>query len=133
VKETVVVNDRWGAEDECYHGDIHTCNDRYNPGIVQKHKWENCMTLDGQSWGYRNDLKLSDVISIYDLVKMLVETVSCGGNILINIGPTKDGIIVPIFEERLRQLGKWLVTNGEGVYGSRPWQYQNDTTNPDVW
>jgi len=133
VKETVVVNDRWGAEDECYHGDIHTCNDRYNPGVVQKHKWENCMTLDAQSWGYRNDMKLSDVISIYDLIKMLVETVSCGGNILINIGPTKDGIIVPIFEERLRQLGEWLELNGEGVYESRPWRYQNDTTNPNVW
>ena len=58
---------------------------------------------------------------------------SCGGNILINIGPTKDGIIVPIFEERLRQLGAWLSINGEAIYGSRPWKFQNDTTNPDVW
>ena len=64
VKKTVVVNDRWGAEDECNHGDIHTCNDRYNPGTLQKHKWENCMTLDSKSWGYRYELFISKVGSI---------------------------------------------------------------------
>ena len=44
---------RWGALDECKHGDIHTCTDRYNPGVLQKHKWENAMTLDLHSFGYR--------------------------------------------------------------------------------
>lgn len=58
---------------------------------------------------------------------------SCGGNILINVGPNKEGRIVPIFEERLRQVGSWLSVNGEAIYGSRIWKYQNDTTNPDVW
>ena len=52
---------------------------------------------------------------------------------MVNVGPTKDGIIVPIFEERLRQLGSWLGINGEAIYSSRPWQYQNDTTNSNVW
>ena len=52
---------------------------------------------------------------------------------MINIGPTSDGIIVPIFEERLRQLGSWLKMNGEAIYETKPWKYQNDTTNPDVW
>jgi alpha-L-fucosidase len=54
-------------------------------------------------------------------------------NILINIGPTKEGTIPVIFEESLRQLGAWLQVNGEAIYQSRPWTYQNDTTNPDVW
>jgi alpha-L-fucosidase len=58
---------------------------------------------------------------------------SCGGNILINIGPTSSGDIAPIFEERLRQLGSWLSVNGEAIYSTRPWKYQNDTTNSDVW
>jgi alpha-L-fucosidase len=40
---------------------------------------------------------------------------------------------VPIFEERLRQLGSWLKLNGEAIYSTRPWKYQNDTTNSDVW
>lgn len=58
---------------------------------------------------------------------------SCGGNILINIGPTKEGTIAPIFEERLLQLGKWLGVNGEAIYGTRPWKFQNDTMNSNVW
>jgi alpha-L-fucosidase len=52
---------------------------------------------------------------------------------LINIGPTKEGRIAPIFEERLRQLGQWLSINGEAIYETRPWIYQNDTVNSDVW
>ena len=40
---------------------------------------------------------------------------------------------MPIFEERLRQLGSWLKINGESIYSTRPWKYQNDTTNPNVW
>ena len=58
---------------------------------------------------------------------------SCGGNILINVGPTKEGIIVPIFQERLKQLGSWLKINGESIYSTKPWKYQNDTTNSNVW
>lgn len=52
---------------------------------------------------------------------------------MINIGPTKEGIIAPIYEERLRQMGKWLNVSGDSIYGTQPWQYQNDTTNPNVW
>ena len=52
---------------------------------------------------------------------------------MINVGPTKEGTIVPIFEERLRQMGEWLEINGESIYSTVPWTYQNDTINPDVW
>ena len=58
---------------------------------------------------------------------------SCGGNILINVGPTADGVIIPLFEERLRQLGSWLQVNGEAIYASKPWKHQNDTVTPAVW
>ena len=58
---------------------------------------------------------------------------SCGGNILINVGPTSSGRIVPAFEERLRQLGTWLKVNGEAIYSSKPWTHQNDTVAPNVW
>lgn len=51
----------------------------------------------------------------------------------MNVGPTKEGTIIPIFEERLRQMGEWLSINGEGVYGSKPWKHQNDSVNPNVW
>ncbi|KAJ8301520.1 hypothetical protein KUTeg_020507 [Tegillarca granosa] len=133
VKETVVTNDRWGGGIICHHGGFMTCSDRYNPGVLQKRKWENAMTIDKYSWGFRREAKLEDFFTIEDLIALVIKTVSCGGNILINIGPTHDGRIVPIYEERLRQLGAWLSVNGEGIYQSKPWTYQNDSVTPDIW
>jgi len=51
----------------------------------------------------------------------------------MNVGPTADGIIAPIFEERLRQFGQWLGVNGEAIYASKPWTAQNDTVTPNIW
>ncbi|XP_075780448.1 plasma alpha-L-fucosidase isoform X2 [Pelodiscus sinensis] len=133
VRDTVVTNDRWGLGSICKHGGYYTCSDRYNPGHLLPHKWENCMTIDKQSWGYRRNTRLSDYFTIEELVKQLVETVSCGGNLLMNIGPTHDGRIDLIFQERLRQMGVWLEVNGEAIYGTKPWRTQNDTVTPGVW
>jgi len=133
VKDTVVVNDRWGSNIPCHHGGFYTCTDRYNPGTLQKHKFENAMTLDKYSWGYRRNARLSDFLSMEELLQTFIITISCGGNMLMNVGPPSHGHITPIFEERLRDLGSWLGVNGEGVYGSRPWTYQNDTLTKDVW
>lgn len=63
----------------------------------------------------------------------LVETVSCGGNMLMNVGPTADGVIAPIFEERLRQMGQWLKVNGEAIYNTTVWRAQNDSATPNIW
>lgn len=133
VRHTVVTNDRWGAGSICKHGGFYTCSDRYNPGHLLPHKWENCMTIDKLSWGYRREAGISDYLTIGELVKQLVETVSCGGNLLMNIGPTLDGTISVVFEERLRQMGSWLKVNGEAIYETHTWRSQNDTVTPDVW
>ncbi len=53
-------------------------------------------------------MHLSDVLSIEELIQTLAETVSCGGNLLVNVGPNKDGTIETVFEERLTQMGQWL-------------------------
>ncbi|XP_014667083.1 PREDICTED: alpha-L-fucosidase-like [Priapulus caudatus] len=133
VKDTVVTNDRWGKDTLCKHGGYYTCVDRYNPGILQNHKWENCMTLDKSSWGYNRRSNLTNYLTIHETLTVLASTVSCGGNLLINVGPTADGLILPIFEERLRELGQWLKVNGEAIYSSEPWTHQNDTYTPDIW
>lgn len=102
----------------------------YVIGVLQPHKWENAMTIDKKSWGYRRNAPLSDYLTTFELIKTMTETVSCGGNILMNIGPSKDGIIKPIFQERLQNVGNWLSVNGEAIYDSVPWKHQNDTTSP---
>ncbi|ENN77167.1 hypothetical protein YQE_06306, partial [Dendroctonus ponderosae] len=133
VKDQVVVNDRWGRGTTCIHGDFINCHDRYNPGKLQRKKWENAMTLDRESWGFRRNADLSDYLTPHQLLTVLAQTISCGGNLLINLGPTKEGTIAPIFQDRLTQLGAWLRINGEAIYNSRPWIVQNDTVNPQVW
>jgi alpha-L-fucosidase len=127
VKDTVVVNDRWGAGDACQHGGYYTCQDRFNPGKLENHKWENALTIDSSSWGYNRLSTLSNYLTIQQLLYQLASTVSCGGNMLLNVGPTKDGLILPIFEERLTQIGSWLAINGEAIYRTSPWRAQNET------
>lgn len=133
VKDSVVVNDRWGIGTDCHHGGYWNCKDRYNPGRLLPHKWENAMTLDKKCWGIRREIMSGDIYSLLEIVTELAQTVSCGGNLLMNVPPTADGLILPLFEERLRQFGAWMKTNGEAIYASKPWHTQNDTITKDVW
>lgn len=73
MRDTVVTNDRWGSGSICTHGGYYTCADRYQPGHLLKHKWENCMTIDTKSWGYRRNAPLSDYLTIQQLVAVRVE------------------------------------------------------------
>ena len=75
VKDTVVVNDRWGSNCHCKHGGYLSCSDRYNPRVVQSRKWENAMTIDRHSWGFRREATLADYLSIEEILEEFVTTV----------------------------------------------------------
>lgn len=68
VKDTIVVNDRWGFGVSGHHGSFLTNGDAYLPGHLMKTKWESCFTLDVRSWGYRRDIKVSIHSSTYMII-----------------------------------------------------------------
>jgi len=76
--------------------------------------WEACQTLTG-SWGYDRDN--SDWKSTDMLVRMLVDTVSKGGNLLLNVGPNGRGELESRALERLRGIGVWMRLHGRSIYG----------------
>ncbi|QDU88876.1 Alpha-L-fucosidase [Pirellulimonas nuda] len=76
--------------------------------------WESCMTMNNH-WGYNkadDEWKSSD-----ELLRKLIDIVSKGGNFLLNVGPTGEGVIPEPSVERLRDMGQWLSVNGEAIYG----------------
>ncbi|KAM9241569.1 tissue alpha-L-fucosidase isoform 2-T2 [Dugong dugon] len=133
VKDQVVVNDRWGQNCSCHHGGFYNCQDKYMPESLPGHKWEMCTSVDKLSWGYRRNMVMANIASEEEIISELVQAVSLGGNYLLNIGPTKDGVIVPIFQERLLAVGKWLSISGEAIYASEPWRVQSDKNTTSVW
>jgi alpha-L-fucosidase len=81
------------------------------PGV----DWESCITMNG-NWGYnRHD---QDFKSTEELVRMLVDIASKGGNLLLNVGPRADGTFPEESIDRLREIGVWMEVNGESIHGT---------------
>jgi alpha-L-fucosidase len=120
VKDDVVINDRWGKETTHKHGGYWTTE--YTPGMSSgEHAWEESRGM-GFSYGYNRAERLQDYHTGRELVIMLVDIVSRGGNLLLDIGPKADGTIPVIMQERLGEMGSWLKVNGEAIYGTKPWK-----------
>lgn len=118
-KEEVVVNDRWGKETRHHHGSYYTTE--YGSGMPNAdNPWEENRGM-AYSFGYSKTENLSDYNSSQQLLYMLIDIVSRGGNFLLDIGPTADGLIPVIMQERLLDIGKWLEVNGEAIYGTKVW------------
>ena len=91
--------------------------------------WELCSTFNN-SWGYQpHDLQYKDVRQI---VRMLGECISKGGNLLISFGPTAEGEIPPEVEEKMLELGRWTHQYAEAIYptgkGIAPEYFQGGST-----
>ncbi len=76
--------------------------------------WEACQTFSG-SWGYHRDE--SSWKSVEQLVQMLIDTVSKGGNLLLNVGPTGRGEFDARALDRLAGLGEWMKRHSRAIYG----------------
>ncbi len=95
-------------------GDFST-PEQHVPPTGLDYDWEVCMTMN-TSWGYKHydhNWKSSET-----LIRMLVDIASKGGNLLLNVGPTAEGLIPEPSVERLEAIGEWMDVNSESIYGT---------------
>jgi alpha-L-fucosidase len=120
VAKEVVVDDRWGSNTRGKNTGATYTTSEYGSGMDPNVIWEESRGI-GHSYGYNRNEKLEDYKTSHDLILALVDIVSKGGNLLLDIGPTADGRIPVIMEQRLTDIGKWLKVNGEAIYGTEAW------------
>lgn len=130
-RDDVVVNDRWGKETRGKHGgyytteygEVHVGKGKDVPQV--KHSWEENRGI-GRSYGYNRNEDVDDYKPAKDLVHLLVDLVCQGGNLLLDVGPTADGRIPVIMQQRLIEIGDWLKVNGEAIYSTRAWRVRSE-------
>lgn len=113
-----LVNGRLGGK-----GDYRSTGDNRIPNQVVSGVWEVPATIN-DTWGFKSyDTNWKQPA---DIVFRLVDIVSKGGNYLLNVGPTAEGVIPQPSVDILRTVGKWLKVNGEAIYGSGPTPFGNE-------
>ena len=92
----------------------------FNKAAIAKMPLEMCLTMNN-TWGYnKTDHKWK---SAKECLHLLVKAAGLGSNLLLNVGPMPDGTIQPEAKERLAEMGAWLKTHGESIYGTRGGPY----------
>jgi len=125
LKPSIIINNRVGKgrkgmeglskDDQQYVGDFGTPEQQIPATGLPGVDWESCMTMN-RTWGFKSDDH--DWKSAETLVRNLVDIASKGGNYLLNVGPTAEGLIPAPSVERLGAIGRWMRAGGESIYGT---------------
>jgi alpha-L-fucosidase len=108
----LITNNRLGGG---YSGDTETPEQFVPATGFPGRNWETCMTMN-DTWGYKS--KDNKWKSSKEIIQTLIDIVSKGGNYLLNVGPTSEGLVPQPSIERLAEVGKWMKINGEAIYGT---------------
>ena len=119
-----LIDGRLGVE-----GDYASTGDNVIPPNVSGEAWEVPATIN-HTWGFRKDD--TDWKAPGQIAFKLVDIVSKGGNYLLNVGPTAEGVIPQVSQDILRTVGRWLQTNGEAVYGANPTPFGEELGEPSA-
>lgn len=103
--------------------------ERGSTQATKKNPWQTDTSIGKKAWGYIDG---EDNKTPNEIIDALIDIVSKNGNLLLNISPKSDGTITPEQTNVLLDIGKWLDVNGEGIYGTRPWDIASEgpTENP---
>jgi len=115
IQPSLIVNNRVGKRKQGSPGDFGTPEQHIPPTGIPGWDWETCMTMNN-TWGFKKDDH--NWKSTQDLLRKLVDIASKGGNFLLNVGPTAEGLIPGPSVERLAEVGRWMDTNGQSIYGT---------------
>ena len=112
LKPGIIHNNRLGGG---YNGDTETPEQTIPATGFQGRDWETCMTMN-DTWGFKSDD--NNWKSTETILRNLVDIASKGGNYLLNVGPTSEGLFPQASVERLRAVGAWMKVNSEAIYGT---------------
>jgi alpha-L-fucosidase len=123
LQPSIIVNNRvdvgregMGQTKTGFAGDFDTPEQEIPATGIPGADWESCMTMNN-NWGYNshdNHWKSSE-----DLIRKLIDIASKGGNFLLNVGPTAEGLFPQPSIDRLKDIGSWMSINHESIYGTR--------------
>jgi len=128
IKPDMIINNRVGKgrmgmqgmnKDHTYAGDFGTPEQEIL-STASTFDWESCMTMNN-TWGFKkndHDWKSTEV-----LIHNLVDIAAKGGNYLLNVGPTAEGIIPQPSVDRLEEIGEWMKINSEVIYNTRTFPF----------